>query len=124
MLDYDANFNPPAPVVRVQIQNPDNGATAEIRAQVDTGSFMTALPESVVRELNLEPYSRVVAGSVDRQAILLSTFRVTLVVEGHVILRAEIATLDRDDALLGRDVLQHFILTLNGKEGKFDLVDP
>ena len=124
MLDYDPTFNPPAPVVRVRVQNPDNGAAAEIRAQVDTGSFMTVIPESIARELKLEPYSRVVAGSVDCQAIQVSTFRVTLVVEGYVILRAEIAVLDRDDALLGRDALQHFILTLNGKEGKFDLVDP
>jgi hypothetical protein len=36
----------------------------------------------------------------------------------------EIAASPRQDVLLGRDVLNHFILTLNGKDLTFELRDP
>ena len=124
MLDYDPTFNPPAPVVTVQINNPFTGANVRCRAQIDTGSFMSAIPTAVAETLGLRPHSRVRARSVDRASIELSTYRVNLIVEGQVIVNQEVGMLERGDMLLGRDVLQHFILTLNGKEGKFDLVDP
>ena len=47
-----------------------------------------------------------------------------MLIDGFVILNAEVVAVERDDMLLGRDVLQNFILTLNGKTEVFDLVDP
>ena len=41
-----------------------------------------------------------------------------------VILNAEVVAAGRNDMLLGRDVLQNFILTLDGKTETFELVDP
>ena len=41
-----------------------------------------------------------------------------------VILNAEVVAANRNDMLLGRDVLQNFILTLDGKAETFDLIDP
>jgi len=44
--------------------------------------------------------------------------------DDFVILNAEVAAAGRNDMPLGHDVLQSFILTLNGKAETFDLVDP
>jgi len=64
------------------------------------------------------------ARGVGNQVIDLSTDLVRLIVAGHVIVDLEVAAFDRQTMLLGRDILQHFILTLDGKAGAFTLVDP
>lgn len=124
MLEYDPAFDPPAPIVTVKVRDPATGAVAECQAQIDTGSFMSALPESMAQDLGLEPHGRVMARGVDAQVIELSTYIVTLIIEGHVIIDTEVGALEREDILLGRDVLRHFILTLNGKTETFELIDP
>jgi hypothetical protein len=44
--------------------------------------------------------------------------------EGYTLQDIEVTASPRRDVLLGRDVLNHFILTLNGKDLTFDLKDP
>ena len=51
-------------------------------------------------------------------------YYVALEVADYRIPIVEVTVSPRQDALLGRDVLNHFILTLNGKEHTFELQDP
>ena len=124
MFKYDPAFDPPAPVVAVDVSDPDTGKTSPYSALIDTGAFMSVVPASLARDLDLKPHSRVKARGVGNQAIDLSTYLVRLIVAGHVIVDLEVAAFDRQTMLLGRDILQHFILTLDGKAGAFTLVDP
>jgi hypothetical protein len=55
---------------------------------------------------------------------LLPTYSVTFEVEEYVVQDVEVAASPRRDILLGRDVLNRFILTLDGKSLTFDLKDP
>ena len=52
------------------------------------------------------------------------TYMIDLEVEGCAVYDVEAVALPRPDAVLGRDVLNHFIITLNGKELIFEVVDP
>lgn len=124
MFKYDLAFDPPAPVVAVDVSDPDTGKMSPCSALIDTGAFMSVVPASLARDLDLKPHSRVKARGVGNQAIDLSTYLVRLTVAGHVIVDLEVAAFDRQTMLLGRDILQHFILTLDGKAGAFTLVDP
>jgi hypothetical protein len=51
-------------------------------------------------------------------------YYVALEVTGYHISMVEGTTSPRRDVLLGRDVLNHFTLTLNGKDLTFELQDP
>lgn len=124
MFKYDPAFDPPAPVVAVDVSDPDTGKMTPCSALIDTGAFMSVVPASLARDLDLKPHSRVKARGVGNQAIDLSTYLVRLIVAGHVIVDLEVAAFDRQTMLLGRDILQHFILTLDGKAGAFTLIDP
>ena len=124
MFKYDPAFEPPAPAVAVDVSDPDTGKMTPCTALIDTGAFMSVVPASLARDLDLRPHSRVKARGVGNQVIDLSTYLVRLIVAGHVIVDLEVAAFDRQTMLLGRDVLQHFILTLDGKAGAFTLVDP
>lgn len=85
---------------------------------------MSVLPQTVVAELALEPTGDVLASGYDRKVTLLPTYSVTFEVESYTIQDVEVTVSPRKDVLLGRDVLNHFILTLDGKNLSFDLQDP
>jgi hypothetical protein len=124
MPTYDSSFNPPAPVMPVEVRNPLTGASVQLRAQIDSGTSITVLPVSAATDLGLSATGALEARGFDLIPKQLPTFLVMMLVDGFVILNAEVVAAHRDDMLLGRDVLQNFIVTLNGKAETFDLVDP
>jgi hypothetical protein len=85
---------------------------------------MSVLPQAVVANLALEPTGDILASGYDRKPVLLPTYNVTFEIQDYTIQDVEVTVSPRNDVLLGRDVLNHLILTLNGKEQTFDLKDP
>jgi len=53
MPEYDPAFNPPAPVMPVEIRNPLTGASVQLRAQIDSGTSISVLPVSAATDLGL-----------------------------------------------------------------------
>ena len=55
MPSYDAShFDPPAPVARVTLRNPQSGATvSDVLLLVDTGADITLLPRMAVERLGV-----------------------------------------------------------------------
>jgi hypothetical protein len=104
--------------------NPDTGASIRLPAKIDSGAAMSVLPQTAVADLALEPTGDVLASGYDRAVALLPTSSITFEVEGYTIQDVEVTASPRKDVLLGRDVLNHFILTLDGKNLAFDLRDP
>lgn len=114
----DSRFDPPAPVARVSLRNPESlGAVSDITMSIDTGADMTFIPEAVVVNLNLqlasgEGYrlkafdgSLSVAKAVKADMLFLGrTFKGLYLVRDSVI------------GILGRDVLNHFAVLLDGPE--------
>ena len=61
----------------------------------------------------------------DHQVVtLLSTYNVTFEVGSYIFQDLEVTVSPRTDVLLGRDILNHFVLTLNGEDLIFDFQDP
>jgi hypothetical protein len=55
MPSYDAShFDPPAPVARVRLRNPQSGATvSDVLWLMDTGADITLLPRTAVEPLGV-----------------------------------------------------------------------
>ncbi|MDH7486302.1 MAG: hypothetical protein QHJ81_08475 [Anaerolineae bacterium] len=124
MYRYDTTVDPPAAYVSVLITNPDTKTSASLPAKIDSGAAMSVLPQTTIVELALEPMGDILASGYDRRVVLLPTYDVTFEVEGHIFQDVEVTVSPRKDVLLGRDILNHFILTLDGKNLSFDLRDP
>ncbi|MFQ5857943.1 MAG: retroviral-like aspartic protease family protein [Anaerolineae bacterium] len=124
MYRYDDREDPPAAYLSVQMTNPDTGVAIHLPAKIDSGAAMSVLPQTAVANLALEPMGDILASGYDRRATLLPTYSVTFEVEGYTFRDVEVTASPRNDVLLGRDVLNHFILTLDGKNLTFDLKDP
>ncbi len=95
-----------------------------LSAKIDSGAAMPVLPQTALVDLALEPMGDALVSGYDRRLALLPTYSVTFEVESYTVQDVEVAVSPRKDVLLGRDVLKHFIVTLNGKGLTFDLKDP
>ena len=117
MPGYDAShFDPPAPVARVVLRNPDTGATvADVPLLLDTGADVTLLPRVSIERLGVPSLtnlryelmgfdgSRSSASAVMADMVFLNrAFRGRYLVTGE------------EYGILGRDVLNHVALLLDG----------
>lgn len=112
----DVSFDPPAPLARVTLRNPDSrDALSDVPMLLDSGADVTLIPQTSVGALGLtaegdEAYELVgfdgstsLAVSVWLEMIFLNrTFR------GRFLL------IDQEWGVMGRDILNHVSLLLDG----------
>lgn len=85
---------------------------------------MTVIPRDIVTALHLEQMGDVLCQGYDGVETPRPLYYVALEVIDYHIPMVEVTVSPRQDVLLGRDVLNHFILTLDGKDLTFELQDP
>jgi predicted aspartyl protease len=122
MLSYDRQVEPPAPFVDILAAHPRNLESAQrLRAKLDTGSDISAIPLSLIDELGLSPESQIIVEGYDSRVATLATYYITLTVAQVRFQLLEVIAFPEPYILLGRDVLNDFYAQLNGPELTFDL---
>jgi predicted aspartyl protease len=91
---------------------------------LDTGASVSVLPKSAVESLGLDPKGEGRFRGYDGFWSTRSLYYISIEVEGLRLSSIRVTASERPDMLLGRDVLNHFILTLDGKALTFEMVDP
>jgi hypothetical protein len=113
---YDASYDPAIPVVDVRIVAPESGASAEaLAAIVDSGADGTAVPEHLLDEIGALSIGRGVMSGIwgDRRPVKIYLIR--LEIGPFVLPGIHVAGVpDPVGFVLGRNVLNHMVLTLNG----------
>lgn len=109
---YDASLDPPAPVVAVRISPPIGEEAVVLPMLVDTGADCTLVPARIVRRLGL-PEIDVIGLTGIGDAKRRATVHAAAVEFGGVRVLARIVAFV-DEAILGRDVLNQAVLTLDG----------
>lgn len=124
MYRYDPSEQPPAAIVTVQVTDPATGKQTSLPGKLDTGAAMSVLPMATVAALGLKAKGDVWVSGYDGRVTQLSAYYVTLEVAGHILQALKVTAVPRPQMLLGRDALNHFVATFDGKNLTFDLVDP
>jgi predicted aspartyl protease len=125
MPAYDPAFSPPAPVADVIVVHPTTGVNSgALRGKLDSGADITVIPQRLVAELGLTPRGRIWTRGYDGTYAQRLVYYVRLTVESFDLLTVRCIAADRVDVLLGRNVLNRFIITLDGKNLTFKLKDP
>ncbi len=124
MPNYDRSFTPPAPVADVVITHPVTGAgSGVIRGKLDSGADLTVIPGGLVADLKLSPKGRVWTRGYDGTYSQRFVYYVGLTVEGFELAAVRCIATDRPNALLGRNVMNRFVITLDGRRLRFELRD-
>lgn len=117
MPAYDAQqFNPPAPLAAVTLRTEDRQKSlSDVAMLIDSGADVSLIPESAVGRLGLEPDekhryelmafdgSKSVAGAVQCEVVFLGRAY-----------RGAYLVVESECGILGRDVLNHMSLVLDG----------
>ena len=119
MPSYDAaHFAPPAPVAPITLRNPHNGATlSDVLLLVDTGADITLLPRTAVEQLGVPLLAghRYELMSFDGSKSFAPVAVLDLLFLKRAF-RGRYLLIEAERGIMGRDILNHVILLLNGPQ--------
>jgi predicted aspartyl protease len=119
---FDRQFDPPAAVAEVVISHPVSSANSgALRGKLDTGADLCVIPESLVPQLSLGVRSHLWARSFDGSYSVRPVYYVRFRIEGYEVAAVKCIAANRRNVLVGRNVLNRFVVTLDGRNLRFDL---
>jgi hypothetical protein len=122
MWAYNREVAPPAPFFEVAIHHPENlEQAARLQAKIDTGADISAIPTGLVSQLQLPVASKMLVEGYDGVSVTVSSYSVLFEVAGTRFENWEVIAFPDDYVLLGRDILNHYYIQLNGPELTFNL---
>ncbi len=109
-------YSPPAPVARVTLRNPESGLRlADVPLIIDSGADVTLLPRAVIEFMGIaiDTETNYELRGVD-DIITYSPAVYAEVVFAQTTFRGEYLLMEQEVGLLGRDILKHVSLLLDG----------
>jgi len=125
-IGYSFKEPPAFPIIKLEIANATEEKYVPKVGKIDTGAFMTVIPDSLKNDLNIKTASSVKAGGFDTEAIDNITYFVYVKINSTKFGLLEIMSKPdrlRPNVLVGRDLINLWKMTLDGenKLGTFDV---
>jgi predicted aspartyl protease len=122
MIEYSRDFDPPAPFMAIVIAaSNDSERWSSVGALLDTGAEVSIIPRQTVYELELSPYAEMIIEAFDGRRQRVDLYAVALEVAGTRLFPVRAVAYSTSYALLGRDVLNRFLTTLDGPHLSFEI---
>jgi predicted aspartyl protease len=117
----DSRFSPPAPVVHVTVRCPRTGENqTDIPMLIDSGADVTLLPRAAVDSLSLErSETKYQLLAFDGELSVSEAVRGELLFLGRIF-KGQFLIVDQLVGVVGRDVLNHISLLLDGPRLRWD----
>jgi len=127
MPAYDrTRFEPPAPVAMVTLRNPSSGSVLPaVALLIDSGADTTLLPEYAVKVLDssIEAGEQYELMAFDGSTTMSSSVRVDLLFLNRTF-RGLFLITNQECGILGRDILNHVPILLNGPQEEWSEIVP
>ncbi|MEM7537977.1 MAG: aspartyl protease family protein [Chloroflexota bacterium] len=118
--DYDnLRYFPSAPVLDLHIFSPDMVENVQtVTAMVDTGSDTTVLPIKILEEIGAQMTRMVTLRGIYDGRHSNRLYRVAVRIGDYTINKVEVASsANPNHVVVGRDVVNHLVMTLDGPVG-------
>lgn len=122
MIQYSRDFDPPAPFMDIVIAaSNDPERWSKVGALLDTGAEVSIIPRQTVYKLELSPYAEMIIEAFDGRRQRVDLYAVALEVAGTRLFPIRAVAYFTSYVLLGRDVLNRFLTTLDGPHLSFEI---
>ena len=118
-FSYDRTYDPPAPFVPLRIAPPGGASGAVVAGLVDSGAECTLIPPGLARTLHLPTVGLVEIAGVGGGGGSAPTYAGQVEIAGHRFLARLVAY--EEQVIVGRDLLNRFVTTLDGPRLQVDL---
>lgn len=123
-FDYDTNYIPAMPTIEIRIGRALRNPTLELTALVDSGADGTIIPVSHLKRLQARKAGKTWMTGTTGERAQVDLYQVSLQFGPYRQGRLEVVGDTRnDEVILGRDVLNHLIVTLNGLAHVVEVTD-
>lgn len=114
MYNYSPRIIPPAPFLFAGFSATNTSGAMSIHALLDTGADSSALPIEVIEQLGLQQVDAGFVGGINEPRALSPIFAAFVSLAGSAPSEIDVYGLALPFAILGRDVLNHYHITLDG----------
>ncbi len=124
-FDYDRSYLPSAPVITLTVDGySDSAEPATVRTMIDSGADGTMLPTAVLEKIEASYVDTVRMSGVTGIIEQRDRYRVRLQI-GEIVVKGidAVAVATEGEGLIGRDVLNQLIVTLNGLAAELTISD-
>jgi hypothetical protein len=114
-FEYDRNYSPVAPAAEIEIMGSKERPSVKIHALIDSGADATMIPTRHLREVRARKGRKVWLRGVTQHRIPIEQYWIWLRIGKFSPVQLQVVSDPvGEEAILGRDVLNQFIVTLNG----------
>ncbi len=122
MWTYNQAVRPPAPFINVLLNHPEiPSRTANIQAKIDTAADVSAIPATLVTQLELPIAKKLIVRGYDNVPTTMFAYSIHVEVAQVRFKSLRVITTPRTYVLLGRDILNHLYIHLHGPNLTFDI---
>lgn len=119
---YNQQVNPPAPFIYLDCAHPlEPSERLTLPALIDTGADLSTVPPDTIDRLGLVQLDEIPVASYRGETILTATYLVRLYIGSWSLEAIEVIASGEEYAILGRDVLNHFRIILDGPRAVLEI---
>lgn len=113
--EYSAAYHPPMPMIDLAVGLPLGETVVDLQAIVDSGADATMIPVRYLQQVGARRSRKAIMRGVSGEGMLIDLYAVAVRLgpyrQGFV---EVIGVVDGDETIIGRDILNHLSVTLNG----------
>jgi predicted aspartyl protease len=122
-FDYDRSYDPPMPVAQVEIWYVPTVSPLIIDAIIDSGADATVVPERYLDQIGARIHDHVWMRGMMSERLQVALYSISLRIGSYTQLEVSVvADPEGNEMVLGRDILNHLQVTLNGIAGAVKIV--
>jgi hypothetical protein len=120
--DYDNSYNPSIPAIEVQIYSQDEQKSLNLKAIVDSGADVSMIPTRHLRQLGIRKRRSNWLSGIAGGQYEVDLFSLLVQIGRSDPFYIEVVGSERkDEIIVGRDVLNQFLVSLNGLAGAVEV---
>jgi hypothetical protein len=123
-FDHNMDYVPAIPIAEIAIRYATNAPEVSLSAIVDSGADATIIPMQFLRRVRARKGEKAWMRGPALQRMQVDRYWVAIRVGGHMTIHVQVVGDNQgEESILGRDVLNQLIVTLNGLAAVVEISD-